>query len=130
MIPKIFIPAPEISNNPLGYKFSWSPRGVLLAGLNGAEFKRDKKIFRIEPGTLLSHAVDVPIFKGFAFEGLANRNSLQYVDEYQLGNLMDVDTMFRGTLRYKGYSELMNAFVRLGFMDDLKKIRGKSWVLC
>ncbi|KAJ2426024.1 saccharopine dehydrogenase (NADP+, L-glutamate-forming), partial [Coemansia sp. RSA 2522] len=25
------LPAPEASNNPLGYKFSWSARGVLLA---------------------------------------------------------------------------------------------------
>jgi predicted transposase YbfD/YdcC len=35
------LPAPEVSNNPLGYKFSWSPKGVLLAGLNSAKFKRD-----------------------------------------------------------------------------------------
>jgi len=27
------LPAPEAANNPLGYKFSWSPRGVLTAGL-------------------------------------------------------------------------------------------------
>ena len=25
------LPAPECSDNPLGYKFSWSSRGVLLA---------------------------------------------------------------------------------------------------
>ncbi len=26
------LPAPEANDNPFGYKFSWSPRGVLLAG--------------------------------------------------------------------------------------------------
>ncbi len=26
------LPAPEANDNPYGYKFSWSPRGVLLAG--------------------------------------------------------------------------------------------------
>jgi len=29
---------------PLGYKFSWSPRGVLNAALNGARFKLDGKL--------------------------------------------------------------------------------------
>jgi saccharopine dehydrogenase-like NADP-dependent oxidoreductase len=26
------LPAPEANTNPFGYKFSWSPRGVLMAG--------------------------------------------------------------------------------------------------
>lgn len=29
------LPAPECSDNPLGYKFSWSPRGALLNMLSG-----------------------------------------------------------------------------------------------
>lgn len=33
------LPAPEAADVPLGYKFSWSPRGVLNAALNGAKFK-------------------------------------------------------------------------------------------
>ncbi|TFY61395.1 hypothetical protein EVJ58_g4530, partial [Rhodofomes roseus] len=32
------LPAPEASGNPLGYKFSWSARGALLALLNSASF--------------------------------------------------------------------------------------------
>jgi len=32
------LPAPEDNNNPLGYKFSWAPRGVLLASRNSALF--------------------------------------------------------------------------------------------
>jgi saccharopine dehydrogenase-like NADP-dependent oxidoreductase len=38
------LPAPENSDNPLGYKFSWSPRGVLLASTNGAKFKRNGQV--------------------------------------------------------------------------------------
>src|SRR4051794_34950728 len=38
------LPAPEASDNPLGYKFSWSPRGVLTAGMNDAKFKRNGKV--------------------------------------------------------------------------------------
>ena len=34
------LPAPEHAEGiPLRYKFSWSPRGVLGAALNGAQFK-------------------------------------------------------------------------------------------
>ena len=30
------LPAPEHNNNPFGYKFSWSPKGVVLASRNSA----------------------------------------------------------------------------------------------
>ena len=34
------VPAPESAEGvPLGYKFSWSPRGVLSAALSGSRFK-------------------------------------------------------------------------------------------
>jgi saccharopine dehydrogenase-like NADP-dependent oxidoreductase len=32
------LPAPEASDNPLGYKFSWSPRGALMNMLSGGNF--------------------------------------------------------------------------------------------
>ena len=35
------LPAPEAAGNPLGYKFSWSPRGVLAAAQNEARYLRD-----------------------------------------------------------------------------------------
>lgn len=123
------LPAPEVSNNPLGYKFSWSPRGVLTAGLNSAKFLRDGETITIEGKDLLASAVDVPIFKGFSFEGLPNRDSVSYIDTYNLDPLQ-ITTMFRGTLRYKGYSQLMHYFFALGLLDatprnDLAKL---SWV--
>ena len=34
------LPAPECSDNPLGYKFSWSPRGALLNMLRSAHMQR------------------------------------------------------------------------------------------
>lgn len=50
------LPAPECSNNPLGYKFSWSPRGVLLAILAQAKYRGDGAVralgFRIIPWPL------------------------------------------------------------------------------
>ena len=32
------LPSPEAADNPIGYKFSWSPRGVLTAALNTARY--------------------------------------------------------------------------------------------
>jgi saccharopine dehydrogenase (NADP+, L-glutamate forming) len=41
------LPAPEDSGNPLGYKFSWSSRGVLLALRNAASFYQGGKIVNV-----------------------------------------------------------------------------------
>ena len=59
------------------------------------------------PGSdlLKNHFPNVPIYNGFAFEGLANRDSLTYVDTYGLAPIENKQAMFRGTLRYKVESE-------------------------
>ncbi|KAI8906263.1 Saccharopine dehydrogenase-domain-containing protein [Gorgonomyces haynaldii] len=118
------LPAPEASNNPFGYKFSWSPKGVLLAGLNSALYRQDSKEIRIDGKDLLKSAVPVDIFKGYSFEGLPNRDSLQYISQYQLDK--DIPTMFRGTLRYKGYSQLMHQFAQCGFLSQ-DPTKHKTW---
>lgn len=41
------LPAPEDSGNPLGYKFSWSSRGVLLALRNAASFYQGGKVVNV-----------------------------------------------------------------------------------
>lgn len=38
------LPAPEFSDNPLRYKFSWSPRGVLLNVLGNAKFLQNSQV--------------------------------------------------------------------------------------
>ncbi|KAI7832971.1 mitochondrial alpha-aminoadipic semialdehyde synthase [Kickxella alabastrina] len=109
--------APENSDNQLGYKFSWSPRGVLTAGLNSAKYKINGQLRQIPAGKLFAHKFgNVPLYPGFAFEGLANRDSLQYADIYGL-DLNNMDTMFRGTLRYSGYSDILDCLLRLGFLS-------------
>ncbi|KAG0210244.1 hypothetical protein BGX33_005025 [Mortierella sp. NVP41] len=112
------LPAPEASNVPLSYKFSWSPRGVLTAGLNDAKFRMHNGFHDIQGKDLMKkHFPDVPIYPGFALEGVANRDSLSYADTYGLGSVEKLDTMFRGTLRYKGYADLMYSFNRLGLLN-------------
>ncbi|KAF9185827.1 hypothetical protein BGZ51_002428 [Haplosporangium sp. Z 767] len=112
------LPAPEASNVPLSYKFSWSPRGVLTAGLNDAKFRMHNGFHEIAGKDLMKkHFPDVPIYPGFNLEGVANRDSLSYADTYGLGPVEKLDTMFRGTLRYKGYADLMYSFNRLGLLN-------------
>lgn len=41
------LPAPEAADNPLQYKFSWSPLGVLRASMNSAHYRVKKKIFKV-----------------------------------------------------------------------------------
>jgi len=42
---------------------------------------------------------DVPISNILKFEGLANRDSLPYIETYGLGKLENLQTVLRGTLR-------------------------------
>ena len=50
------LPAPENSDNPLGYKFSWSSRGVLLALRNQAKYWLDGKVIDISSEDLIARA--------------------------------------------------------------------------
>ena len=51
------LPAPEAAaNNPLGYKFSWSPRGALAAARNAATYLRAGATISIPGEGLLTSA--------------------------------------------------------------------------
>jgi len=94
------LPAPESSGNPLGYKFSWSPRGALLNMLAGAKYLENGSNVMIEPnGGLLEAARDMNFLPGFNLEGFPNRDSTKYGDLYGIN---EANTVLRGTLRYKG----------------------------
>ncbi|KAI5481105.1 alpha-aminoadipic semialdehyde synthase [Pseudohyphozyma bogoriensis] len=111
------LPSPEDSNGLLGYKFSWSPRGVLTAALNDAKFRVNSKEVSIPGKDLLrSSFSNVPIIKGFNFEGVANRNSVGYLEEYGLP--ADLPTILRGTLRYPTFANTVDAFKRIGLLDQ------------
>ncbi|KAJ1960973.1 hypothetical protein IWQ62_004027 [Dispira parvispora] len=124
------LPAPEASSNPLGYKFSWSPRGVLTAGANPALFKMNHRTFTVPGERLMASAFpDVPLYPGFSLEGLPNRDSLKYIDTYGLGSADAMETMFRGTLRFKGYAEVMGGLAQLGLLslEPLPKEQFTNW---
>ncbi|KAI0665470.1 Saccharopine dehydrogenase-domain-containing protein [Trametes maxima] len=122
------LPAPEHADVPLGYRFSWSPKGVLSAASNAARFKLWGEECAIDGDALLSrHFPSVPLSNVLQFEGLANRNSLPYADVYGLTPLSGVRTVFRGTLRYPGFADLMHAFKAIGLLDASSTINPHHW---
>ena len=48
------LPSIESNTNPWGYKFSWSPRGVVLAATNAARYLRDGHVVDISGGELFA----------------------------------------------------------------------------
>ncbi|XP_055948926.1 alpha-aminoadipic semialdehyde synthase, mitochondrial-like isoform X2 [Argiope bruennichi] len=110
------LPAPEYSDNPLRYKFSWNPRGVLLNTLSVAKYLEDGKIVEIPSGgALMDHVRNIDFLPGFNLEGYPNRDSTVYSTLY---NIQSAHTVLRGTLRYKGFADVMKALHKLGLLSD------------
>lgn len=109
------LPAPEDSDNPLGYKFSWSSRGVLLALRNSASFWQDGKKVSVEGPELMATAKPYHIYPGYAFVAYPNRDSTVYKERY---NIPEAETIIRGTLRYGGFPEFIKVLVDIGFLSD------------
>src|SRR3990167_4335346 len=85
----------------------------------------------IPGGDLFLHAENSEIHPCFSMEVLANRDSTSYVESY---GLQDATTVFRGTLRYKGYSFVMWGIKELGLLSadsypglDRKHTKFSSW---
>lgn len=108
------LPAPEVSDNPMGYKFSWAPRGALLAGLNGAVYIDEGSQVELAKGTVFRAAEPVNYWPGFHLEGYPNRDSVSYARDYGIPN---AKRFFRGTLRFAGFSKVFDALLHLGFVN-------------
>jgi saccharopine dehydrogenase-like NADP-dependent oxidoreductase len=109
------LPAQESNNNPFGYKFSWAPKGVLLASRNAAKWLEDGKEVSISGEQLFEnyYIQDVPGVG--AFENYPNRNSIPYKEVY---GLSDAKTVYRGTFRNVGWCETLRSIVKLGWLSD------------
>jgi saccharopine dehydrogenase-like NADP-dependent oxidoreductase len=123
------LPAPEANDNPYGYKFSWSPRGVLLAGRNSSKFRRDGKVNEYPGVELFDNVwpVEVEIEgKLTQLEGYPNRDSMPYTEYYGIDPR---DVMFRGTLRNTGWCASMKRVNELGMLgtEPLDGLEGKTF---
>jgi len=112
------LPAPEANTNPFGYKFSWSPTGVLLAGKNSAQYLMDGQQIFIPPQDLFDNYQMINIEGLGEFEGYPNRDSLPYIELY---GIKSTKTMLRGTLRNKGWCSTIKKIVDLGLLEEEEK---------
>uniref|UniRef100_A0A452RLK1 Aminoadipate-semialdehyde synthase n=1 Tax=Ursus americanus TaxID=9643 RepID=A0A452RLK1_URSAM len=93
------LPAPEHSDNPLRYKFSWSPVGVLMNIMQPATYLLSGKVVDVAGGVSFLDAVTpMDYFPGLNLEGYPNRDSTKYAEIY---GIPSAHTLLRGTLRYK-----------------------------
>jgi len=117
--------APEAADNPLKYKFSWSPKGVVKAGNNAARYLRDGKEVNIPSKDLFKHTFMVPFPNIGELEVYANRDSINYINIY---DTPEAKTMFRGTFRYKGWCESIDVMKRLNLISEEPiDLKGKSY---
>lgn len=107
--------APESNDNPWGYKFSWNPRNVVLAGQGTAQYLEDGHL-KFIPYNRLFTQTDTIHIEGYGnFDAYANRDSISYREAY---GISDIKTILRGTLRFPGYCKAWNVFVKLGLLDE------------
>ena len=109
------LPAPEANDNPFGYKFSWAPRGVIMAGKNPAKYLRDGEVVDVPGPELFAHHEPCEVVGFGELEVYPNRDSMPYVEDY---GIPTVNSMFRGTLRYPGWCDTLKAMVDLGLLDE------------
>lgn len=107
--------APKYDNNIWNYKFTWNPKNVVTAGQSAAMYLENGQVKYISPNRIFSEVQEI-IIPGYGkFESYANRDSLSYIKAY---GLESAKTVFRGTLRRKGFCAGWQLLVQLGLTDD------------
>jgi saccharopine dehydrogenase-like NADP-dependent oxidoreductase len=120
------LPAHEANTNPFGYKFSWSPQGVLLASRNAARWLENGQEVAIPGESLFEHYTIQDVPGVGSFENYPNRDSIPYKEIY---GLKDAQTIYRGTFRMTGWCETLRKIVSLGWLNDdpVKGFNGNTY---
>ena len=96
------IPVPENADNPLRYKFSWNPKGVILTTVGTAKWIENNEIKEVPAGgALMDNTTKINFLQGYNLEGFPNRDSTIYKDVYGISS---AKTVIRGTLRSIDFS--------------------------
>jgi saccharopine dehydrogenase-like NADP-dependent oxidoreductase len=109
------LPAPEAATNPFKYKFSWSPKGVVMAGNNDGNYlRRGEKVY-IPTADLFKNPFSVNFPKVGKLEIYPNRDSMPYIELY---GIQETRTMVRGTFRFPGWCESIDAMKALKLISS------------
>ena len=107
--------APESNDNPWGYKFSWNPRNVVLAGQSTAQYIEKGKLKFVPYHKIFAFPEVIKVKGHGKFDAYPNRDSLSYIKQYKLEK---AETVIRGTLRQQHYCKAWNVLVQMGLPDD------------
>ncbi|MBU4486150.1 MAG: saccharopine dehydrogenase NADP-binding domain-containing protein [Candidatus Delongbacteria bacterium] len=117
--------APEAEKNPFKYKFTWAPKGVVMAGNNDGKYLRHGNVKYIPTEDLFKNPIEVDFPKVGKLEVYPNRDSLPYIELY---GIPETKTMFRGTFRYDRWCENIDAMKACGLLSYNKiNLEGKSY---
>ena len=109
------IPSFEHNNNPYGYKFSWSPRGLLTAAQTPATYIQNGQKIEVSGENLFESSWLVDVEGLGTFETYPNRDSTNYIKDY---GLEDVSDFYRGLLRHPGYCNSMQSMKDLNLLSN------------
>ncbi len=112
------LPALESNNNPLGYKFSWSPEGAMLAATNDGRYMEHGKVIEVPGDELFRHYWLKSVPGAGVYEAYVNRDALPYMKIYGIENVTGI---YRGTLRNVGYCETWDSIKQLGLLNRKMK---------
>lgn len=109
------LPAPEANDNPVGHKFHWSPREVLLADTGPARYLLDGENMEVTGEDLLSSPTKIEIPGAGALEGYPYGDAITWAET---SGLAEARTLFFGTLRNAGHCDTFRHWVKLGLFDE------------
>ncbi|MBL4755934.1 MAG: saccharopine dehydrogenase NADP-binding domain-containing protein [Flavobacteriales bacterium] len=109
------IPSFEHNNNPYGYKFSWSPRGLLKAAQTPAVYIQDGRKIEVSAKDLFESSWLVKVDGLGTFETYPNRDSSNYIEDYGIEGISD---FYRGLLRHPGYCNSIQSMKDLDLLSD------------
>jgi saccharopine dehydrogenase (NADP+, L-glutamate forming) len=90
--------------NDFCYKFSWSPLGVLKALMSTSVSIRNGDVYTVTKPWESVELYPLPMPWGEdEFEVYPNRDSLPFIEQYQMDDGLKIKQFVRGTLRYKGW---------------------------
>jgi saccharopine dehydrogenase-like NADP-dependent oxidoreductase len=117
--------APEVEKNPFNYKFTWAPKGVVMASKNDGHYLRRGQEIYVEPEDLFKDPITVDFPEIGPLEVYPNRDSYPYIDLY---GIPETRTIYRGTFRYEKWCEVLDAFKAIDLLSyDKMDMRGMTF---
>lgn len=107
--------APESDTNPWGYKITWNPMNVVIAGMASARYVKDGKLKVVPYNRLFLDTEIVDVHGVGRYEAYPNRDSIKYRKIYHVPK---IENVYRGSLRKIGYCHAWNALVKVGLTEN------------